>query len=450
MKKIIILFICIYSMCVQAQPFMLDQIVANVGGKHIKLSEVELGYREARRFGYLTQGDMKCNIFEELLTNKLLLNQAEVDSLVVESSEVELDLNRRLDHYIMQIGSQEALEEFFKKSIYEIKDDLRKQLREQKLAQRMQQTITENVKITPSEVRSFFNRIHRDSVPLINAQVELAQIVMYPPYSDEVLSDLRQQLLELRGRIIAGERFNTLAALYSECPSGVRSGGELGFSSKGELDPEFAKTAWSLKSPGDISRIVESKNGFHIIQLIEKRGDQVNCRHILMTPKPNPEAITTVTGRLDTLVRLIRKDSLDWDAATRYSQDEKTRFNGGLMINPDQGSHLFQSTRFEMDQLEKADFDVIRNMNVGEISNPYESRDDKNRIVYKIVKMKDQTDPHRANLRADYSFLQDLALNEKMHKVINEWVDEKIETSYIYIDESFKRCRLSNTNWLKQ
>ena len=446
MKKIIILLICFYGACAHAQPYMLDQIVGIVGSKAIKQSDVEDAYKTVRMQGYPMRGDMKCDLFEQLLTQKLLMNQAEVDSLVVEPSEVEMDLNRRLDVFIQQAGTQEAIEDWFKKSIYEIKDDLRKMIHEEKLANKMQQSITENVRITPSEVRSFFNKIHRDSIPLIPGKVEVAQIVMHPPYSEETISNVRQELLELRRRIVEeGARFTSLAVLYSEDPNSARDGGALPFMSKGELDPEFAKAAWALKSPGDVSRIVESKFGYHIIQLEEKRGDQVKCRHILKTPKPNPEAVTTVIGRLDTLVRLIRKDSLNWNvAALRYSQDEKTRFNGGLMINPND-----YSTTFEMDQLERADFDVIKNMNIGEVSNPYESRDEKGRIVYKIIRLKDRTDPHRANLRSDYSFLSDAALNEKMHKVIREWVNEKIETSYIYIDESFKRCGLSNTNWLK-
>jgi len=438
--------------CAQAQPYMLDQIVAIVGSKVIKLSDVEGGYMEWRRQGNPMRGDVKCNIFEELLTQKLLINQAEVDSLVVEPSEVDLDLNRRMDYYIQYFGSQQVIEDYFKKSIYEVKDDLRPTISDQKLANKMQQNIIENAKITPSEVRSFFNRIPKDSIPLITGQVEVAQIVMYPPYNDEAISNVRQRLLELRGRIIAGESFKMLAVIYSEDPSAVSNGGEMPYMSKGELDPEFAKAAWALKNPGDVSRIVESKFGYHIIQLMGKRGDQVQCRHILMKPKPDPKAIATVTGRLDTLVRLIRKDSLDWKTATRYSQDEKTRYNGGLMINSDQNSPLFQSTLFEMDQLEKADLEVIKNkkMKIGEISDPYESRDEKGRIVYKIIKLKSQSDPHRANLKDDYNFLSTLALNEKVSRIITEWVNEKIETSYIYIDESFKRCGLSNKNWLKQ
>ncbi len=449
MKKIIFLFFCIlYSLCIQAQPYMLDQIVAIVGGKPIKQSDVEGAYLQARAQGMPVRGDMKCSLFEELLTQKLLMNQAEVDSLIVEPGEVETEMNRRLEVFINQIGSQEKLEEHFHQSIYEIKDDLRKSLYEQLLANKMHGDIIKDVKITPSEVRSFYNKIPKDSIPLINGQAEVAQIVMYPPYSEEAISEVRQRLLDLRKRVINGESFRTLAVLYSEEPGAARSGGELGFRSKGELDPEYVKAAWALKNKGDVSRIVESKFGYHIIQLIDKRGDQVNTRHIILTPKPNPEAVAKVTARLDSIARLIRKDSLNWNtAALYYSQDENTRFNGGLMINPRD-----HSTLFEMDQLEKADYNAIKNkdLKIGEVSEPYASVDDKQKTVYKIVKVKSLSNPHRANLKEDYSFLQDIARQDKMMSILNNWVSEKIETSYIYIEDSFKRCGLSNNNWLKQ
>ncbi len=446
MKRILFVFFCLYHFSAYAQPYMLDQIIAIVGSKPIKQSDVEALYLQQRAQGVPVRGDMKCSLFEELLTQKLLMNQAEVDSLVVENSEVEMELNRRLEMFINQIGSQKQLEEYFQKSIYEIKDDLRKSLHEQILAQKMQSEIVKDVKITPSEVRSFYNRLPKDSIPLINGQAEIAQIVMYPPYGNEAINDVRQRLLDLRKRVINGENFRTLAVLYSEEPGAARTGGEIGFMSKGELDPEYAKAAWALKNKGDVSRIVESKFGYHIIQLIDKRGDQVNTRHILMTPKVSPEAAQKVTSRLDSIARLIRKDSLDWNTAALYlSQDEKTRFNGGLMINPQD-----QSTMYEMNQLNKSDYLAMKDMKVGEISDAYASVDDKNKVIYKIIKIKKLTDPHRANLKDDYSFLQDVARQEKLMSVVTEWVSEKIETSYIYIDDSFKRCGLSNNNWLKQ
>ncbi|MDR2038751.1 MAG: peptidylprolyl isomerase [Bacteroidales bacterium] len=446
MKKIIFLFLGLYAVSLYAQPYMLDQIVAIVGSKHIKQSDVEGMYLQYRLQGVPVRGDMKCSIFEELLTQKLMMNQAEVDSLVVEGSEVEQELNRRLEFFIRQTGSQEKMEEYFKKSIYEIKDDLRSALYDQLLAQKMQGEILKDVKVTPSEVRSFYNKIPKDSIPLINGQVEVAQLVMYPPYSDEAISEVRQELLNMRKEIINGRSFRTLAVLYSEEPAAVRTGGEIGFQSKGEgLDPEYVKAAWALKNKGDVSRIVETQFGYHIIQLIDKRGDQVNTRHIIKKPKLNPEAIETVTQRLDSVAKLIKEEKIDWDKAVLYfSQDENTRFNGGVMINPNDFS-----TSFEMNHLEKSDYEVIKNLKIGEISAPFESKDEKQRPVYKILKVNSLTDPHRANLKEDYTYLQSITQQNKSMSVIEDWVNEKIESSYIYIDDSFKRCGLNNNNWLK-
>ena len=445
MKKIFLLSFFCYCSHVAAQPFILDRIVGIVGSQPIKQSDVEAYYLNVRLHGMPMRGDMKCSLFEDLLTQKLLMNQAEVDSLVVEASELELDLSRRMDHYINIIGgSQEALEDHFNKSIFDIRDDLRKTLHDQLLAQKMRDEITRNVRITPSEVRSFFNRIHRDSIPLINGQVQVAQIAVYPPYGAEAINEVRRNLLEMRRRIIDGDRFATLAVLYSECPSSAQ-GGSIGFVSRGEVTPEFARAAFALKNPGDISRIVETKDGFHIIQLEEKRGDQIRLRHILMKPKMNPEAISSATTLLDSILRHVRTESIPWNrAAFLYSQDENTRFNSGLMINP----HT-RGTFFDMDQLERDDFRAIENLKIGEISEPYLTTDERGRNVFKIVKLINRTDPRRANIRDDYNFLQEIALEEKMYKVIREWVEEKIETSYIFIDESFRRCRMSN-NWLKQ
>jgi len=444
MKKIIVLLVILFAGVVaNSQPFVIDQIVGIVGSKPIKQSDVEGAYITARMHGVPVRGDMKCGMFEELLTQKLLVNQAEVDSLIVEPSQVEQELTRRFESFTQMGVTQEMLERQFNKSFFDIRDDFRINLHEQMLAERMQQEILKDVKITPSEVRSFFNRIHRDSIPLINGQAQIAQIVINPPYSEEAISEVRQELLDLRRRVVDGSRFASLAAIYSECPSSAQ-GGDLGFQNRGDLDPEFARVAWSLREPGDISRIVESKNGFHIIQLVAKRGDQVQVRHILMTPKLNPEDIATATSRLDSIVQLIRTEQINWNsAALFFSHDERTRFNGGMMINP--YSH---GTFFEMTQLERLDFAAIENLSIGEISQPYRSINEHNRPVYKVVKLINRTDPRRANLRDDYSFIANMALNEKMYNVIREWVDEKIETSYIYIDESFRRCGL-DYNWLR-
>ncbi|MDR1667162.1 MAG: peptidylprolyl isomerase [Bacteroidales bacterium] len=437
--------LCCSGHHLRAQSFIVDRIIAIVGNKPVKQSDVEAMYLNYRMQGMPMSGDMKCNIFEELLTQKLLANQAEVDSLEVDPGRVETSLNRRWEVMVGQAGTEKELEKYFNKSIYDIKDDLRKSLYEQELSLNMQAEILKDLKVTPSEVKNHFYRLPKDSIPLINGQAEIAQIVIYPPYSDEIISELRQKLLALRKRVINGENFRTLAVLYSEEPGSSRTGGEIGFRSKGELDPEYVKAAWMLKNRGDVSRIVESKFGYHIIQLIEKRGDQVNTRHILMTPKPNPEAVEKATQQLDSIAQAIKDEKIDWNAAAfYYSQDENTRFNGGLMINPSDNSTLF-----ELNQLGKTDYEVIKNMKVGEISAPFESVDEKNKPIFKIVKIKSLSDPHRANLKDDYAFLQQMTHNAKTMSVINKWVNEKIANSYIYIDDQFRRCGLSNKNWLK-
>ncbi|MDR1673105.1 MAG: peptidylprolyl isomerase [Bacteroidales bacterium] len=440
----VLLLLCACVFTAQAQSYVIDQIVAIVGSKPVKLSDVENRYLQMRMQGMPVRGDMKCSIFEQILTEKLLVNQAEVDSLIVEASKVEAELNIRWAEMVGS-ASDKDIEEHFKKSVYEIKEDFRENLHEQLLAQEMQRKILEDLKVTPSEVQSFFNKLHKDSIPLINGQAEVAQIFIYPPYSDEAISEVRQKLLDLRRRVLSGENFRTLAVLYSEDPTAARLGGEVGFKSKGELDPEYVKAAWALKNKGDVSRIVESKFGYHIIQLVDKRGDQVNTRHILMTPKPNPEAVEKSITRLDSIAQIIKDGKIDWNTAALYfSQDENTRFNGGLMINPDD-----HSTLFEMDKLVRMDYAVVRDLKVGEISLPFASVDGKNKTVYKIVKIKSLSDPHRANLKTDYAFLQDITRQQKTLSVINKWVNEKIETSYIYVDERFKNCGLNNINWLK-
>ncbi|MDR2848267.1 MAG: peptidylprolyl isomerase [Bacteroidales bacterium] len=445
LKYLLFLPLCFIALTVQSQAYLIDQVVAIVGNKSIKLSDIEGMYLQYRAQGAPMRDNMKCSIFEELLTQKLLASQAEVDSLTVESSKIESELSRRWGALVGQAGNEQELEKYFKKSVYEIKDDLRKGLYEQLLANNMQEEILKDIKVTPSEVKAYYNKLSKDSIPLINGQVEIAQIVIYPPYSDEVISELRQKLLDLRKRIINGESFRTLAVLYSEEPGASRTGGEIGFHSKGGFDPEFVKAEWSLKNKGDVSRIVESKFGYHIIQLIEKRGDQINSRHIIMTPKPNKETVEKATQRLDSITTIIKNEKLDWNTAALYfSQDENTKLNGGVLINS-----ADYSTLFEMDQLEKKDYEVIKDLKIGEISAPFESIDDKHKPVFKIVKIKSLSDPHRANMKEDYDYLQQITTNSKMTTIINKWVNEKIETSYIYIDETYGRCGLHNTNWLK-
>ncbi|MGC9344374.1 MAG: peptidylprolyl isomerase, partial [Bacteroidales bacterium] len=320
----------------KAQPQMIDQVVAIVGDYTILQSEIENQYLQYRAQG-INFPDMRCFIFKDFLEQKLLLNQAKIDSIEISESSVELSLDQRLRFFISQIGSEEEMEEYFGKSMLEIKEDLREVLREQMITQQMQGEITGDVTITPSEVKNYYNEIPPDSIPYIDALVQVQQVVVYPPLGEQAVFEVKERLLELRKRIMEGESFETLAILYSEGPSAA-NGGDIGFMGRGELDPAYATAAFSLKD-GGISKIVESDFGFHVIQLVERRDDRVRTRHILMKPKISMDARNKAISRLDSIADFIRLDSLTFDQAARfYSEDKKTAMNNGLMVNPNDNS----------------------------------------------------------------------------------------------------------------
>lgn len=422
---------------------ILDRIVAVVGEHRILQSDIETQYLQNRAQGVPMPGDPKCWILEGYLSQKLLVNQAKIDSVEISDGTVEMELDGRLQYFISMIGSQEALEEYFGKSILQIKSDMRESVRENLLTRQMQGTITADVRVTPSEVRNYFNSLSRDSIPYIDSKIEISQITMYPEIEEKAIFEVKQQLLELRKRILAGEKFSTLAVLYSEGPSAPK-GGEIGFMGKGELDPAYAKAAFSLKE-GGVSTIVESSFGYHIIQLIERREDRVNTRHILMKPRINPESIARTRGKLDSIATLIRTDSISFDLAARiFSQDKNTAVNGGVMVNP-----IDNTTQFELDDLQPAEFVALRDLKVGEITDPFKSEDENAKEVYKIIKLQNRTRPHRANLEEDYMVLQQMALGQKKELAFQEWLDEKIRDTYIRIDNSFAGCEFQKKGWGK-
>lgn len=426
-----------------AQEMIIDQVVGIVGDNMILLSDIEKQYQQMRAQGYTSKGDAKCEIFEDFLSQKLLVAQAKIDSVQVSSGEVELQLNNRMDFFIEQIGSEEELEAYFNKTIIEIKEDLRDAIKEQMVTQKMQGEIIGEVKVTPSDVKEYFNSLPKDSVPIINSQLEIKEIVLHPDYSDEAIFSVKERLLDLRKRILDGESFATLAVLYSEDGSATR-GGEIGFMGKGELDPEYAKTAFGLKK-GGISTIVESEFGYHIIQLIDRKDDKVNTRHILIKPRISPVAITNAKSKLDSLSLVIKKDSISFErAALIYSQDKKSRMSGGVRINQ---KNL--TTRFAPDDFAPAEYYVLRDLAEGEISKPYESIDETGKKVYKIVKLVKRYEPHVANLKSDYDFLKESAIQSIKEKKLQNWLNEKIESTYVRIDDGFKKCEYQNKGWLK-
>lgn len=428
---------------VAGQEKIIDQIVAIVGESIILESDIESQYLQMQAQGVLPKtGDPKCQILEDMMMSKLLLHQAKVDSLVVDDGQVERELDGRLEYFIRQIGSREKLEQYFQKSYLEIREDFKEPVREQLLTQQMQSQIISDIKMTPSEVREYYRKTPKDSLPDIPEEYVLQEIKINPPYSEEARLTARQKLLDLRKRIVEGENFATLAILYSEDPGSASRGGDLGFQGKAELDKDFAKVAFSLKK-NQVSPIVETQFGYHIIQMIERQGDRVRVRHILIKPKLSQDAVERAITLLDSVVNKIRNDSLTFEeAAWRYSEDEQTRATGGLLINPATGD-----TRFDLSQLDQSTAGVISGMKEGEVSDPFRTMDMAGNVVFKIIKIKKVIPAHKANLELDYDLLQNLAKSGKQKEVFHNWIQEKQKTTYIRIDNAYKGCHFTY-NWL--
>lgn len=423
-----------------SQPYIADKIVGVVGQSAILFSEVEEQYLQSKAQG---GSQTKCQIFEDLLAQKLLVTQAGIDSIEVSVAEVEMELEQRITYFINQIGTEEKLVEYFGKSILDIKSDMRDAIRDQLLMQKMQGEIVSEMSITPNEVKEYYNNLNKDSIPYIDSEIEISQIVVYPRSDADAVFEVKEKLLKIRERVLNGESFATLAVLYSEGPSSSR-GGDIGWASKADLDPAYTKAAMALKKD-QISKIVESSFGYHIIQLLDKTDDRIKTRHILMKPKVSFEAKEKATNFLDSLTRSIRMDSISFETAAMYfSHDEDTRLNGGLRVNP-----YTQSSKFKVDEFETSEYYVIRNLKVGQISAPYESKDDKGKTVYKIIKLKSKSDPHVANLKQDFTLLKNMASQDKQSKIIDDWVRDKSRDIYIRLEPPYNECKFRVDVWHK-
>lgn len=435
-----ITFLGIQQTFSQENAFILDRVVAVVGDFHVLQSDIEQQYLQMKMGQRYVPENIKCDILEYFIEQKLLMSQAKIDSIEVSESQVEMSMEGRLNMFISQFGSEEEMEEYFNKTIYDIRADLRKTMREMMITQQVQEAIIGDINPTPSEVRSFYNSLERDSIPYIDTKVKIAQVVAYPPVNEESEFEVKERLLELRERIINGESMSTLAILYSDDPSVTSNFGEIGFQSKRDLDPAYVEAAWALKE-GQVSKIIESSFGFHIIQSIERRGERLNTRHILLKPKVDAAAKGKALAKLDSLRTLILTDSITFQRAALFnSEDESTRANGGLVVNP-----VNQAATFQLDELETKDYYTIREMSVGEISKPYEAVDNKGQLCFKMVKLLDRTEPHRANLKQDYLLLQDMARIEKQNDVMSDWYKEKRKKTYISIDNAFRFCDSINS-----
>lgn len=416
---------------------VVDKVVAVVGSKIILSSDIEKQYVQ-----YLAQGAeegelTRCLIFDQLLLQKLMLNQVELDSIQVSEAQVESELDRRMRFYIKQIGSEAKLEEYFKTTVRKLKDELREMIREQLLVQNMQGTITKDVVATPANVREFFESIHPDSLPYIDAEMEIAHIVRKPPVSDEERKRVKSVLEEYRRKIMAGEDFAVYAALYSEDKSSAKKGGELGMFERGTMVPEFEAAAFNLRT-GEVSPIIETKFGFHILQLIERRADQINVRHILLQPQTSDKDLYKAYGMLDSLRKEIQSGTISFEeAAQKFSDDEETRNNGGLMMNPETGT-----TRLSPDKMERLLFFQVDSMALNTVSAPLTMTTADGKQAYRIVMVKARNAPHKANLKDDYQRIQEVALQNKQNKVLEDWVRKKRSHTYVHINENMPSCEL--------
>lgn len=425
----------------RSQEQIIDEVVAVVGANFILQSDIETQYVQHRLQGAIKDAKAtRCAILEELLFQKLLLNQAELDSIEVSDDEIEQTMDARFRYYIQQFGSQEKLEQFYKKPLIQIREEFRSLVKEQLMVDKVQQKLVKDIKVTPSEVRNFFNKMPKDSIPVIEMEYEVGRIMKEPSIGKEEMDATRERLRGLRERLLKGENFAALAALYSEDPGSARKGGEIGFVGRGQLYPEYEAAAFNLKK-GEISDVIKSKAGYHIIQLIERRGEMINTRHILLMPKISDADLTKSSRLLDSIAGLIRNKEMTFeDAALKFS-DDPGKINGGLMVNEMTGN-----TRFLAKHFDPKIFFAIDKMNVGDISKPMAIMDQDAKQTLNIYYLKTRTEPHRANLRDDYSTIQEWALNKKQNDAINKWIGEKIGKTYFRINEAYEDCHFEH-NW---
>lgn len=438
MKKIYLsIFILILNFSINAQDtIIIDQIIARVGDKIILQSDLEASYTQWMQAGNYASRQAKCGILEELIIQKLLLNQAEIDSIEITENELNQQIDSRLNMFINQFGSVAEMENFLNKSIFDIKRDLKRALESQIVADRMKNKITEDVTLTPAEVSNYYKKLNPDSIPLVDVSYEVRQILIYPKISPAEEKISYDKLDEIREKIVTeGKRFEAMARMYSDDEGSRRNGGELGFMNRIELDPAFASVAFSLQ-PDEVSPIVKSQFGYHIIQLIERKGDKINVRHILIKQFIPIEAKQKAIVTADSIRNLIVNNNISFiNAAKQYSEDENSKNNGGYIFNQMTGSVKFLIT--ELPPMTK--YEII-NLAEKEISEPMITLDDKGQDVIKIYMIQSKTPQHVANLKDDYQLIYDKALNKKNQDIFYDWVKEQQKNIYISIDKQYKDC----------
>ncbi|HET8859472.1 peptidylprolyl isomerase [Marivirga sp.] len=413
-----------------------DKIIAKVDNYIVLESDLAFAYRDYLSSGQVVEGsEARCEVLENLIVNKLLLAKAEIDSVTVGEAQVDAQLDNRMKIMVQQIGSEEKIEEYYGKSIDEFKVEIRDDIKQQLIIGEMQRTITAGIEVTPRQVQNFFNNIPKDSLPFYSTQVQVGQIVVEPKMSDEAKNNLRARLSGLRERILEGENFEDVARLYSQEPGAKSTGGNIGFFSRGQLAPEYEAAALRLK-PGEISKPVETDFGFHIIELIERRGNEFNTRHILLLPKFTENDIKKSINFLDSIRNLIIKDSITFEAAAaEYSEDINTSSSGGYFLDSE-----FGGTKVPVDELDPNIFFTIDTMAVGDITKPLTFRQEDRSEAVRIIYYKDRLRPHRADINLDYQKIKQATLNKVKSEKLATWFEESKDEVFIILDDHYKDC----------
>lgn len=448
MKRLILLLFLASSLCSNIfASRTIDEVAWVVGDEPILKSDIETEILRMRYNRQKIEGDPYCVIPEQLAIQKLFIAQAKIDSIVVTQSQVNMQVDGRLKFFIQQIGSEEKVEEYFKKPIREIKSELARTIEDQLTVQEMQRSIVGSVEITPGDVRKFYQSMPKDSIPIIPEQVEVQIISISPKITHAEEERIRSRLREYTEDVQSGKaEFSTLAILYSEDRGSAMQGGELGFMSRGKLVPEFADAAFSLYEPGKISRIVQTEFGYHIIQLIERKNDQVNCRHILLIPSVDPSAKAAATARLDSVANDLRLNRFTFEQAVRFfSEDKDTNQNDGTMLNIKNGS-----SKFEIQDLPPDIAKVVYNMHVGEVSEPFTYKTDTGKELVCIVKLKSKVERHPADPDRDFQTLKSMVSSLRNQDLIEKWIKEKQKETYIYINPEYRDCQFIYPGWIKE
>lgn len=427
---------------------VIEEVAWVVGDKPIWKSEIEEAYQNALYEKTDLKGDPYCVIPEQLAIEKLYLHQADMDTVVVGDNMVMSQVDAQINYYINNLGSKEKVEQVFHKPMPQLREALIEMVRNRSRISQVQRNLTENITSTPAEIRKYFDKLPIDSVPYVPLQVEVQILTFAPAIPRQEVEDVKARLRDYADRVNRGESdFSTLAILYSEDPGSAARGGELGFMGKAQLVPEYASVAFNMNDPKKVSKIVESEFGFHIIQLIEKRGDRINTRHILLRPKVAEADLIDAINRLDSL----RNDMIDTkkitfeDAVAWFSHDKDTRNNRGVMVNPNTGA-----SRFQMSELPAEVAKMVNDLKPGEVSKAFIMKDPKNnQDVVAIAKLTNRIDAHRANIGDDFQQIKDMYENSRRHEILNAWLKKKIADTYIRIEDGWRDCEFLNKGWIK-